>query len=65
MTDKLITQVDPAWEQAMNDLVDEKQALRDMLDNIVTLWAFEAPLADMESAMLRASVLLKSTKTEG
>ena len=65
MTDKLITQVDPAWEQAMNDLVDEKQALRDMLDNIVTLWSFEAPLAEMESAMLRASVLLRSTKTEG
>ena len=65
MTDKLITQVDPAWEQAMNDLVDEKQALRDMLDNLITLWAFEAPLAEMESAMLRASVLLRSTKTEG
>ena len=65
MTDKLITQVDPAWEQAMNNLVNEKQALRDMLDNIVTLWSFEAPLADMESAMLRASVLLRSTKTEG
>ena len=65
MTDKLITQVDPAWEQAMNNLVDEKQELRDMLDNLVTLWAFEAPLAEMESAMLRASVLLKSTKTEG
>ena len=65
MTDKLITQVDPAWEQAMNNLVDEKQELRDMLDNLITLWAFEAPLAEMESAMLRASVLLKSTKTEG
>ena len=64
MTDKLITQVDPAWQQAMNDLADEKQALRDMLDNLVTLWAFEAPLADMESAMLRASELLKSTKVE-
>lgn len=64
MTDKLITQVDPAWEKAMDDLTDEKQALRDMLDNIVTLWSFEAPLADMESAMLRADVLLKSTKTE-
>ena len=61
---KLITQVDPAWEKAMDDLVDEKQALRDMLDNIVTLWSFEAPLAEMDSAMLRASVLLESTKTE-
>jgi len=65
MTDKLITQVDPAWEKAMNDLVDEKQKLRDMLDNLVILWAFEAPLAEMESAMLRASVLLKSTRAEG
>lgn len=64
MTDKLITQVDPAWQQAMNDLADEKQALRDMLDNLVTLWSFEAPLAEMESAMLRASVLLNSTKVE-
>ena len=49
----------------MNNLVDEKQELRDMLDNLITLWAFEAPLAEMESAMLRASVLLRSTKTEG
>ena len=65
MTDKLITQVDPAWEKAMNNLVDEKQELRGMLDNLITLWAFEAPLAEMESAMLRASVLLRSTKTEG
>ena len=65
MTDKLITQVDPAWEKAMNDLVDEKQELRDMLENLVILWSFEAPLAEMESAMLRASVLLRSTKTEG
>jgi transcription termination factor NusB len=64
MTDKLITQVDPAWQQAMNDLADEKQALRDMLDNLVTLWSFEAPLAEMESAMLRASVLLVSTRVE-
>tara|TARA_R110000868_G_scaffold2296_4_gene17111 strand:+ start:1417 stop:1923 length:507 start_codon:yes stop_codon:yes gene_type:complete len=61
---KPVTQVDPAWEKAMNDLADEKQALRDMLDNLVTLWSFQAPLAEMESAMLRASVLLKSTKTE-
>lgn len=53
------------WEEACNQLTDEKQALCDMLDNLVTLWAFEAPLADMESAMFRASVLLKSTKTEG
>ena len=62
---KPVTQVDPAWEKAMNDLADEKQALRDMLDNLVTLWSFEAPLENMESAMLRASVLLRSTKTEG
>ena len=61
---KPVTQVDPAWEKAMNDLAAEKQALRDMLDNLVTLWSFQAPLAEMESAMLRASVLLKSTKTE-
>ena len=53
------------WEEAYNQLTDEKQELRDMLDNLVTLWSFEAPLADMESAMLRASVLLKSTRMEG
>jgi len=53
------------WEEACNQLTDEKQGLRDMLDNLVTLWAFEAPLAEMESAMLRASVLLKSTRAEG
>ena len=33
-----ITQVDPAWQKAMDDLTDEKQALRDMLDNIVRAW---------------------------
>jgi hypothetical protein len=53
------------WEEACNQLTDEKQELRDMLDNLVTLWSFEAPLADMESAMLRASELLKSTRAEG
>lgn len=53
------------WEEAYNQLTDEKQEIRDMLDNLVTLWSFEAPLAEMESAMLRASVLLKSTRMEG
>jgi len=52
------------WEEACNQLTDEKQELRDMLDNLVTLWSFEAPLADMESAMLKARALLDSTMVD-
>lgn len=49
------------WEEAYNQLADEKQEIRDMLDNLVTLWEFEAPLEDLESAMLKARALLNST----
>jgi len=52
------------WEEAYSQLTDEKQELRDMLDNLVTLWSFEAPLADMESAMLKARALLDSTMVD-
>lgn len=55
---KLVTQVDPAWQKAMDDLADEKQDLVDMLDNIVTLWNFEAPLEEIENSMARAYALL-------
>ena len=49
------------WEEACNQLADEKQEIRDILDNLVTLWEFEAPLEDLESAMLKARALLNST----
>jgi hypothetical protein len=64
MTDKLITQVDPAWQQAMNDLADEKHELLAMLDNITTLWEMEAPLEDLENAMVRAKKLMNKFETD-
>jgi len=33
-----ITQVDPAWQKAMDDLTDEKAMLALMLHNIVSAW---------------------------
>jgi hypothetical protein len=47
-----------------NDMVDEKQALREMLDTIVILWDFEAPIEEMNGLMLKAKTLLEAAKTE-
>ncbi len=56
MTDKLITQVDPAWEKAMNDLVDEKANLVLALSNIIanyrkTDWSIDEWWDAMETSI--------------
>jgi hypothetical protein len=50
-----ITQVDPAWQKAMDDLADERDDLLTILNNITGLWDLEAPLEEMENAMLIAA----------
>jgi hypothetical protein len=42
------------WEEAMDELADEKNALWQMLDNIVTLWEMEASMSDIENSVARA-----------
>lgn len=46
------------WEEALNEVVDEKQELLDMLAEVVTTWYQEPPLHVMENAMGRAKGLL-------
>ena len=50
------------WEEAMDELADEKNALWQMLDNIVTLWEMEASMSDIENSVARARILLNDTK---
>jgi hypothetical protein len=52
------------WEEAMDQLADEKQMLWDALDNIVTLWEMEASMSDIENSVARARILLASTAPE-
>jgi hypothetical protein len=52
------------WEEAMNELANEHDALWVCLDNIVALWDMEAPMSEIENAMARAKVILNETKTE-
>jgi hypothetical protein len=49
------------WEEAMNDMADEKQELLDMLTNIVSLWEVEASMSEIENAMQRARRLINET----
>jgi hypothetical protein len=49
------------WEEAMDELADEKNALWQMLDNIVTLWEMEASMSDIENSVARARILLGNT----
>jgi hypothetical protein len=49
------------WEEAMDELADEKNALWQMLDNIVTLWEMEASMSDIENSVARARALLNDT----
>jgi hypothetical protein len=49
------------WEEAMDELADEKNALWQMLDNIVTLWEMEASMSDIENSVARARILLNNT----
>ena len=50
------------WEEAMDELVEEKLALWECLDNLIALWGFEAPMAEIENAMNRAKAILANTK---
>jgi hypothetical protein len=52
------------WEEAMDELADEKNALWQMLDNIVTLWEMEASMSDIENSVARARILLGNTAPE-
>jgi hypothetical protein len=55
-----ITQVDPAWQKAMDDLADERDDLLTILNNITGLWDLEAPLEEIENAMLHAKHTVKA-----
>ena len=55
-----ITQVDPAWQKAMDDLADERDDLLTILNNITGLWDLEAPLEEIENAMLHAKHTIKA-----
>ena len=48
----------------MDELADEKNALWQMLDNIVTLWEMEASMSDIENSVARARALLNDTAPE-
>ena len=52
------------WEEAMDQLADEKNALWDALDNIVTLWEMEGSISDIVNSMGRARALLDNTAPE-
>jgi hypothetical protein len=50
------------WEEAFNQVIDEKQEVLDMLDNIVSLWEVEASQSELENAMTRARRLIISNQ---
>ncbi|MGA1008478.1 MAG: hypothetical protein ACO3SE_07890 [Sedimenticolaceae bacterium] len=52
------------WEEAMDELAEEKNALWECLDNIVALWDMEASMSEIENAMSRARAILANTKEE-
>ena len=52
------------WEEAMDELVEEKNALWDALDNIVTLWEMEASMSDIENSVARARAVLNRTMSK-
>ena len=52
------------WDEAMDALADEKSMLWDALDNLVSLWDFEADIEDMENSFARARRVLNLTRTE-
>jgi hypothetical protein len=52
------------WDEAMDHLADEHDALWVCLDNIVALWDMEASMSEIENAMARAKVILNETRTE-
>ena len=50
------------WEEAFNQVIDEKQEVLNMLDNIVSLWEVEASQSELENAMTRARRLIISNQ---
>jgi hypothetical protein len=46
------------WEEAFNEVIDEKNSLWTVLDNIVTLWEMEASQNEIENAMARGRHML-------
>jgi len=50
-----------SWEEAFEEVVDEKNALWDALDNIVSLWDLEASMDELENSIARARILLEDT----
>ena len=46
------------WEEAFNEVIDEKNSLWNVLDNIVTLWEMEAAQHEIENAMARGRHIL-------
>lgn len=50
------------WEEALDQVVEEKNRLWDALNNITALWVIEAPMSEIENAMERGKIVLGNTK---
>lgn len=48
------------WEEAFNDVIEEKETLAHMLLKLVSLWEDEVPKAELENAMTRAKMFVTS-----
>jgi len=53
------------WEEAYNQLTDEKDALWRMLSEVVDLWETDAPKHELENAMSKARHVIELTEVEG
>lgn len=51
------------WEEAFDQIVEEKREMLVALETIVTLWTMEAPLNEFENAISRAVFLLDKERT--
>ena len=49
------------WEEAMNELADERADLWTALNNLCSLWILEAPLDTIENSVNRAREVLTRT----
>ena len=52
------------WEEALNQVTDDKHKLRCALMDIILTWNFNTGLAAMENALHRAKGVLKDTDIE-
>ena len=50
------------WEEALDQVVEEKNRLWDALNNITALWVIEAPMSEIENAMERGKIVLGNTR---